>query len=85
MEAQQRGVDHNIIRHVNQTLSADDNFDDEDYYNDEFAEDQKEFKEQKPVLLAKKVIPNNEVKQDMRVALFGFLEASQNDEDELVS
>jgi hypothetical protein len=30
------------------------------------------------------MIPNNEVKMNMRVALFGFLEASQNDEDELV-
>ena len=85
MEAQQRGVDHNIMRHINQAIATDDNYEDDDYELDEFRDDQKEQKDQRPVPLSKKLIPNNEVKKNMRVALFGFLEASQNDEDELVS
>ena len=84
MEAQQRGVDHNIMRHINQSVPMGDD-EDQDYDDDGMDDELKDFKDQRPALALKKAVPNYEVKKNMRVALFGFLEASQNDEDELVS
>ena len=81
------GVDHNIIRHTSQPMQADDLSD--DYYQyDEFGDEDLTSSSQKQaisrIVHVKKEIPNTSVKTSMRIALFGFLEASQNDEDVLV-
>lgn len=81
------GVDHNIIRHTSQPMQADDLCD--DYYQyDEFGDEDLISSSQKQaisrIVHVKKEAPNNLVKTSMRVALFGFLEASQNDEGVLV-
>lgn len=87
METQQKEVDHNIMRHINLTIAEDDDDDDdgnkEDNRYDEYEKKRK--KDHKQPLPAKKIVPSTEVKKEMRVALFGFLEASKTDEDNLVS
>lgn len=85
METQQKEVDHNIMRHINLTIAedGDDDGNEEDNRYDEY--ERKRTKDHKQPLPAKKIVPSTEVKKEMRVALFGFLEASKTDEDNLVS
>lgn len=81
------GVDHNIIRHTSQPMQADD-FSDDYFEIDEFGDEKLTDITQKQALSKiapfKKEVPSTFVKASMRTALFGFLEASQNDEDALV-
>lgn len=84
IESRQRDADHNIMRHINPAVASDD--DEGDEYDDHFNEcAQKKHKDRKEPLPAKKIIPSNAAKKDMRIALFKFLEACRNDEDDLVS
>eukprot|EP00596_Hydrurales_sp_CCMP1899_P006170 CAMPEP_0119039286 /NCGR_PEP_ID=MMETSP1177-20130426/8682_1 /TAXON_ID=2985 /ORGANISM="Ochromonas sp, Strain CCMP1899" /LENGTH=204 /DNA_ID=CAMNT_0007002959 /DNA_START=284 /DNA_END=895 /DNA_ORIENTATION=+ len=93
MEAEQQGIDHNIMRHTNQVLISDhDDYEEdydgeydekEQYYNKTQQKSSKIGSKKEAFNNGLKVAPNNEVKMNMRVALFGFLEASQNDENDL--
>ena len=96
MEEELQHVDHNIMRHLYYTLQSDSYGDTFDEVS-ESPEDQGYLDEQqqmaaKPrrrastsivVESARREPPSAEVKQEMREALFGYLDAAREDEDEL--
>ena len=87
LAAQQHDVDHNIMRHLRRTLSPG-HFEGDIEYDDglEFDEQAQRMSPiNAPVVeTIRREVPSAEVKSELRVALFGFLEAARQDEMELV-